>query len=320
MTQLSLDVRIHSINHETDQISSFELVDPGGAPLPPFIAGAHINIYIDKNTIRQYSLCNDPRERYRYLIAVLREVHGRGGSSFMHGQLRQGDMLRISAPCNHFPLATDAGRHLLIAGGIGITPMMAMVAELERRGERYMLHYCARSREHTAFRDRLAPLAAEHRVVFHHDGGNPERGLDIALLLQNREQGTHLYYCGPAGLMKAVAAAAAHWPRQAVHYEFFESPDEERVERLPNREFRVRLALSDESYSVPPDKTIVDVLLENGLHVDTSCKEGYCGTCMTRYLEGEPEHRDIILDEKDRETYVLICCARSKTDELVLDL
>ncbi|MEE8226199.1 MAG: ferredoxin reductase, partial [Kiloniellales bacterium] len=206
------DVRVNDVSREAEDIVSFELVDPDGGDLAPFAAGAHIDVHIDDGLVRQFSLCNDPDERHRYVIAVLKEPDGRGGSQALHDTVRSGDLLSVSEPRNYFPLAGDAAHHLLLAGGIGVTPMMAMVEALEVKGADYFLHYCARAPENTAFLDRLRPLVDAGRVALHHDGGDPRRGLDIDATLKNPEPGTHLYYCGPPGFMSAAASAVVHWP------------------------------------------------------------------------------------------------------------
>lgn len=317
-----MQLLVRSIVLEAKGINAYELVDPAGAALPPFTAGSHIDVKLAGNFIRQYSLCNDPRERHRYVIGVLNVAGGRGGSKAMHESVRVGDLLNISAPRNNFSLAQDASRHVLLAGGIGATPMMAMVETLSARGADFSLLYCSRSPELTAFRDRLKPHAKAGRVVFHHDEGDPARGLDVVAALREHEPGTHLYCCGPGGLMKAVEAATAHWPAGTVHFEFFSAPA---AAAAPLRQadrpdiFKVRLASNGAVYTVPPDRSIVEVLRENGVECETSCEAGICGTCRTRYLEGSPEHRDFLLSDEEHEEFVLICCARSQSDMLVLD-
>lgn len=317
-----MQLLVRSIALEAKGINAYELVDPAGAALPPFTAGSHIDVKLAGNFIRQYSLCNDPRERHRYVIGVLNVAGGRGGSKAMHESVRVGDLLNISAPRNNFSLAQDASRHVLLAGGIGVTPMMAMVETLSARGADFSLLYCSRSPELTAFRDRLKPHAKAGRVVFHHDEGDPARGLDVVAALREHEPGTHLYCCGPGGLMKAVEAATAHWPAGTVHFEFFSAPA---AAAAPLRQadrpdiFKVRLASNGAVYTVPPDRSIVEVLRENGVECETSCEAGICGTCRTRYLEGSPEHRDFLLSDEEHEEFVLICCARSQSDMLVLD-
>jgi ferredoxin-NADP reductase len=217
-------LRIRSITYLATRINGYELVDPNGHDLPPFEAGAHISVQLSEGLVRDFSLWNDPAERTRYCIAVLRELDGRG-SRQMHESVRVGDLVAGSMPRNNFPLADGAEHYLLIAGGIGITPIMAMIAELRRRRAEFRVHYCTRSPEETAFLDDLAVLAALGRVQFHHDGGDPAKGLDIAATLREPRPGTHLYYCGPAGMMAAAAAASAHWPAGTVHFEFFAGPN-----------------------------------------------------------------------------------------------
>ncbi len=316
----AFDVRIQAVTRETEDIISLELVDPRGRDLPEFSAGAHLDVHIAEGLVRQYSLSNDPAERRRYQIAVLNEPAGRGGSKALHEKARPGATLSVSAPRNHFPLANDAKRHLLLAGGIGVTPMMAMIATLTARGDDWRMHYCTRSAEKTAFRERLKPFIAAGNVILHHDGGDPKKGLDIAAALKKVEPGTHLYYCGPSGFMAAVAAAAKHWPDGSVHFEFFNSPATLPAETRPNTPFQVKLKSTGEVLDIPADKSIVQVLRDNGRVIDTSCEEGYCGTCLTRYVEGQPEHRDTLLDADDSAKYVVICCARSILPMLVLDI
>ena len=313
-------LRVRSITYLTDEIYAYELADPNGRDLPRFAAGAHVAVRIGAGVWRDYSLWNDPAERRRYCIAVLRDKQGLG-SRQLHDAVRVGDIAEVSWPRNNFPLAETADRHLLIAGGIGITPIMAMIAELRRRRADFRLHYCARTPEKTAFREELDLLAATGRVVFHFDGGDPTKGLDIAALLREPRPGTHLYYCGPAGLMRAAAEAAAHWPDGTVHCEYFTGPAAARPAALEDDQpFRIRLAKSGGDYEVPPGETILQVLRRSGVDVRASCELGYCGTCLTRYLGGEVDHRDQILNETARKTYLLTCCARAKGDELVLDL
>ncbi len=215
-------LRIRSITYLTARINGYELVDPDGHDLPRFAAGAHISVRLSEGLVRDFSLWNDPAERGHYCIAVLREGPG---SSQLHDRARAGDLVEGSPPRNNFPLAVEAERHLMIAGGIGITPIMAMIAELRRRRAEFRVHYCTRSPDETAFLDDLAVLAAQGLVQFHHDGGDPAKGLDIVAALRECRPGTHLYYCGPAGMMAAAAAASAHWPLGTVHCEYFAGPN-----------------------------------------------------------------------------------------------
>jgi vanillate monooxygenase ferredoxin subunit len=312
-------LRVSKITREAQDIASFELVDPAGLELPPFTAGAHLDVRINDDMRRQYSLCNDPQERHRYVIAVLNEPAGRGGSRAMHEQVAVGSVLPVSAPHNRFPLAGREARfHLLLAGGIGVTPMLAMIAELERRTSPWHMHYCTRNPARTAFLDRLRPLIAAGKVELHHDDGDPARGLDIARTLAAFEIGAHVYFCGPPGFMHAAKASVSAWPPFNVHYEYFTAADD-RTEAA-NTPFRVKIKRSGQVFDIPADRSIVAVLRDNGFEIETDCEDGYCGTCITRYLEGEPDHRDTVLGEDERQRYAMICCARAKSPMLVLDL
>jgi ferredoxin-NADP reductase len=312
-----MQLRVRSITYLAEAINGYEFVDPRGRDLPRFTAGAHVDLRFG-DFVRQYSLCNDPAERRRYCVAVLREDASRGGSRYLHDTIRAGDLLEVSMPRNNFQLESEAEQHLLIAGGIGIAPIMSMIAELQRRRADFQLHYCTRSAARTAFGDDLALIAADGRVHFHYDGGDPARGLDIGALLHDPPQGTHLYYCGPAGLMAAAAEATKGWPAGTVHCEYFTATPAASV--VEDKPFRVRLAKRGVEYEIPVGQTIVGVLRRHGITVPTSCELGYCGACVTRYLAGQPDHRDQVLREYGRGRFVLICCARSKTPVLDLDL
>lgn len=316
----AVELRVAAIAREAEAILAFELAHPGGAALPAFTAGAHVDVILPNGIRRQYSLCNDPRERHRYIIAVLKETAGRGGSKAMHDGVAVGDRLTVSTPRNNFPLAGDEARfHLLLAGGIGVTPMLAMIAALEARGAAWRMHYCTRGPERTAFAARLAPLIAAGKVRLHHDGGDPSRGLDLKALLAERPAGAHVYYCGPPGFMTGAKAAASHWPAEAVHCEYFTAA-EDKPAASANTAFQIRIAKTGQVFDVPADRSIVQVLRANGIAIETDCEEGYCGTCVTPWTAGEPEHRDTVLSEADRKRYMMICCGRSKTPLLVLDL
>jgi len=238
-------LRVRSITYLAERINGYELVEPHGRDLSPFEAGAHISVRIGDELVRDFSLWNDPTERSRYCIAVLCEAEGRGSREW-HEKARVGDIVEVSSPRNNFPLAENAGRHLLIAGGIGITPIMAMVRVLRRQRIDFRLHYCTRSPEDTAFLDELAIPAAQGLVQFYHDGGNPAKGLDIAATLHEYRPGTHLYYCGPTGMMAAAEAASKHWPQGTVHCEYFAGPKSvppmvpEQHDQTPSRPYSER--------------------------------------------------------------------------------
>jgi vanillate O-demethylase ferredoxin subunit len=312
-----MQLRVRSIAYLAEAINGYELIDPRGRDLPRFAPGAHIELRAG-GFLRQYSLWNDAAERRRYCIAVLRESTSRGGSRHLHDHLRVGDIVGVSVPRNNFPLDPTGERHLLVAGGIGIAPIMSMILELRRRRAEFEVHYCTRSPEKTAFRRELAPLAAEGRLRFHHDAGDPAQGLDIRATLREACPGTHLYLCGPAALMAAATESARGWPVGAVHCEYFSGVPEPAT--AEDRPFRIQLAKTGGDYEVGAGETIAEVLQRHGVGVRTSCELGYCGTCLTPYLAGEPDHRDQVLEENGRRHYLLICCSRAKSPVLVLDL
>jgi ferredoxin-NADP reductase len=312
---------VRSITWLAPRIRGYELADPRGRDLPGFEAGAHVELLLPNGLARAYSLYGDPAERRHYRIAVLREENGRGGSAYIQDRLQVGDRVEVSAPKNDFPLAPEARRYHLLAGGIGIAPIMAIIAELRRRRADWVLDYLTRSPEDTAFLDELQIFAAMGRARFHHDGGDPSKGLDIARALADPTPGTQLYYCGPSGMMAAAAEASRHWPQESVHSEYFARPAAAHdMPRPPDRPFRVRLARSGGEYEVGADESIVEALRRHGIAVRTSCELGYCGACLTPYRAGEPLHRDLILDAERRRRFVLICCARAASDMLELDI
>ena len=312
-------LRVSAIRDETLAIKSFELVDPDGLDLPGFTAGSHVDVTLPDGQVRQYSLCNSPAERQRYVLGVLRESDGRGGSCQMHARVFPDDLLTVSMPRNHFPLDENARNHLLIAGGIGITPLLARVSRLHLIDASFELHSCTRDEQSTAFRARLAAGDIASKVHFHHDGGVPGQGLDVSALLPSVVSGTHVYCCGPAGLMTAVKAAGAHWPAGQIHFEHFAAPALS-PSVVGTASFEVEIASSGLVLSVPPDRSILSVLLSAGVLVDSSCEAGVCGTCTTRYLSGEPDHRDVVLSDAEQREYVMICVSRARSARLVLDL
>ncbi|WP_293029762.1 PDR/VanB family oxidoreductase [Pandoraea sp.] len=317
-----LSVMLRTVVYLADDICSFEFVCPHGRSLPAFSAGAHIDIHLPGGIIRQYSLCNDPAERHRYVVAVLRDPRGRGGSLAMHEQLHPGAIVTISMPRNHFPLAAHASSYVFLAGGIGITPIMSMVAEARAAGKPFHLYYCTRTPQRTAFLRELRPLVEAGVALVHHDYGEVAAGLDLKRLLCDYPAGAHLYYCGPTGFLDAVEQAASGWPAQAVHCERFCAPASSCAADDPEGDapFEVELAKSGKRLTVAAGQTIADALVANGVEVDVSCRQGYCGTCMTRYLAGQPLHRDTVLDDEDREDFIMICCSRARGQSLVLDL
>lgn len=302
-------------------IERFVLEHAEGDPLPPFTAGSHIVVVTPRGLSRRYSLCNAPAERDRYVIAVKREPAGEGGSASMLDDVRPGMQLEVSAPFNYFPLADDASSHLLIAGGIGITPILAMARDLAARGADFRLEYCTPSPEATPFLRELSAGDWPGRVRFHHDGGVPPPELPFAELLRERRGETHVYCCGPRGLMNVVRRATSHWPSSAVHFEDFGTSTDPLVEAAtPEDAFDVRLARSDRTVRVTAGVSILEALRREGMDVPSSCESGTCGTCRTRLLDGVADHRDYVLDEDEQRDNIMICVSRARSPRLVLDL
>ncbi len=319
MPAATLSLLVRTIRREASGVHSYELVDPLGADLPAVSAGSHVDVHVNGSTIRQYSLASDPANRKHYVIAVLREEAGRGGSRAMHESVHVGDRVQISAPRNAFALASDAQHHILIAGGIGITPLKAMAHALAADDASFELHYCAKTADHAAFREELSLHGK--RVTHHFDNGNPTDGLDLAALLAAPAVGTHVYYCGPSGFMAACAAATAHWPAGSVHSEHFKVPTADADARpvLAPGSFTVQIASSGLEFVVPADRSVVDMMNENGVETDTSCISGLCGTCKTGYVAGEIDHQDYILSEDERAAFFTPCVSRATSAVLVLD-
>ncbi len=316
-----IKVRVRSKCVEASSICSFELVRTDGGVLPGFSAGSHIDVHLPDGIIRQYSLCNEPSEQHRYVIAVLEDAASRGGSKAMHELVHEGSELVISTPRNHFQLAHPPQKSLLLAGGIGITPVLCMAERLSALGESFELHYGARSEAAMAFRERIAGSAFAQHAHFHFDDGAPAQKFDLGALLGNPGADTHLYVCGPKGFMDAVlnTARSAGWPEARLHYEFFSAA----VTRSDaDGNFEVKLASSGKCITVHKDKTVVQALAAAGVDVLVSCEQGVCGTCLTRVLEGECDHRDMYLTEEEqaKNDQFTPCVSRARSPVLVLDL
>ena len=313
-----IQVKVLRRQEEAEGIFSYELARPDGAPLPAFSAGSHIDVHLPGGLVRQYSLSNDDQETHRYRIAVLRDPASRGGSIALHDQVRAGDALTISAPRNHFPLVTSP-HSLLLAGGIGITPLLCMAQRLVATGRDFSLHYCTRSLSRTAFRDSVAGFG--ERAHLHLDDGDAAQKLDLPAVLAAAPAGSHLYICGPGGFIDFVVqtARAAGWSDDRVHLEYFGAAPQDTT---GDRAFEVRLASTGKTYTIPADQTVVAALQAQGVDMLVSCEQGVCGTCLTSVLEGQCDHRDMYLtdDEKARHDQFLPCCSRAKSPLLVLDL
>jgi phthalate 4,5-dioxygenase reductase component len=266
--------------------------------------------------MRKYSLCNGATEHDRYVIAVKREAEGRGGSVCLVDGTALGDTLLISTPRNDFPLVESKGGYIFIAGGIGITPIMPMIRQVKATGGRFNLYYCTRSLEATAFAAELTSPELQTQAVIHHDGGDPARSFDFWAALE-KPKGQHVYCCGPRPLMDSVRDMTGHWPNSAIHFEsFVDAPPA----RADDREFMVRVSGSEGGIAVPPGTTILQALRREGHKVASSCESGSCGTCRTRLIAGEADHRDFVLPETERANTIMICVSRAKSAELVIEL
>ncbi len=314
-----LRLQVRAIRLLAEGIHAFELIDPDGAELPTVKAGAHVDVHLPGDVMRSYSLAGDPADRMSWTLGVLRELNGRGGSKAMHESVRVGNLLTVGAPRNAFSMVPGAAHTVLLAGGIGITPIRAMAHELTAQGASFELHYCARSPRNAAFAEELRFLVAPDRLHFHFDNGVPGEGLDITGLLQQQADGTHFYYCGPGGLMKACAEASAHWSPGSVHSEHFKAP-EPAPKNAPDASFSVRLARQGITVPVLPEQSIVRAIELAGHRVPTSCLSGLCGACKVDYLEGEVEHNDYILTDEEKTRCLTLCVSRATSPLLVLDL
>lgn len=324
MAQPTIAARVARRWMETPDVCALELVSADGGPLPAFTAGAHVDVHLPGGLVRQYSLLNDPAETHRYRIAVLREPASRGGSVVVHG-LAEGQPLTLGGPRNAFALAQGPHRRLLVAGGIGITPMLCMAEQSLREGSDFALHYAARSASRMAFRGHLSEPRWRGRVHLHAGEGDPARRLDLEALLRAPAPDLHLYACGPAGLLQAALEAARRsgWPESNLHWERFAATS---APMAPAAEadapFEIELARSGRVLRVPAGTTAAQVLVDAGTGLLTSCEQGVCGTCLTRVLAGTPDHRDSYLTPEERAAndQFLPCRSRARCERLVVDL
>jgi phthalate 4,5-dioxygenase reductase subunit len=287
------------------------------ADLPAFTAGAHVQVQVPNGSLRKYSLCNDPAERERYVIAVKHERAGRGGSRSLIEDANIGDELLVCEPVNNFGLPRRTQAFVLIAGGIGITPIMSMTRHLRNEPDKqFRLYYCTRTPEATAFRDELNAPELRNKVKIHHDDGDPNKALDLWPILEQRKNLAHLYCCGPRALMEAVRDMSGHWPPSAVHFEAFGDAE---TRKTDDRPFTVKLARSGDIIDVPAGQTILEAMRARGFEAPSSCESGTCGTCKTRLLSGEADHRDLVLSDGERGDQIMICVSRARSAQLVID-
>jgi len=315
----SVPLRVIRIDNVALDVKAFELTHVDGQPLTPFKAGSHIELQLPNHVVRSYSLLNSPDEVHRYQIAVHRSPLSNGGSQFLHERVEVGDVLLASSPRNNFPLDESAQYSCFIAGGIGITPLLSMAHRLNGIGKPWEFHVCARTRDHAALVSTVTALAeaGQGTVHLHFDHEPGGKMLSIQDLVHKLPQHTHMYCCGPNGMLTAFEQATSTCVERR-HVEYFAAKNDAAL----SGGYVVRLARSGRDLQVPPGKSILDMVLEAGVAVPTSCREGICGTCETRILEGQADHRDALLTQEEQEANqsMMICCSGAKTSRLVLDL
>lgn len=319
MTDQSLKVRVLKRQMQGHDVLVLDLQASDAAPLPAFEAGSHVDVHLDGGVVRQYSLCGDPGQTSVYRIGVLKDPASRGGSTAVHEQLLEGSELCISAPRNLFALADDAEYSILIGGGIGITPMIAMAYALHAQGAPFELHYCGRSEARSGFVEELANAPFADRVHKHFGEGRLRDRWDAGAALGRGQPGIHVYTCGPTGFMGWIidTARAQGFDEMNIHREFFQVEVDS-----SGAGFEVVTARSGKILQVGAGQSIVAALAEVGIEVEMSCEQGICGTCVCDVLEGEPDHRDVYLtdEEKSANDQMLLCCSRARSKTLVLDI
>jgi vanillate O-demethylase ferredoxin subunit len=301
--------------------AGYELCAADGSVLPPFEAGSHIDVHLPGALVRQYSLHDLPSDPARYCIGVLREPQSRGGSAALVDGVKVGDALDISAPRNHFALDRSAGRSVLLAGGIGITPILCMAEQLAQERRAFELHYCGRTLRRMAFIERLRASPYADNVHVHVDDGPTQQMLDAAAVIGLPNPETHLYVCGPAGFMDHVLKTARDlgWNEPQLHREYFAAAP---IDHSADGPFEIELKSNGKLIQVDADKSAAEALREAGTAIAVSCEQGVCGTCVTRVLAGLPDHRDLYLTDAEHEQNDCFtpCCSRARTPRLVLDL
>lgn len=318
MSGSTFPLRVHSISFGAEDVLVFDLRSASRAELPPFQPGAHINVHLNEGVVRSYSLLNDSRERHRYVLAIKREEASRGGSEWMHGEARVGASIPVSGPTNAFELDGRAPHSVLVAGGIGITPLWCMAQSLQASEKSWELHYRAKRRSSAALLEELSQPGWKERVQLSFSDDTDAPRLDLDALVRLAPDGAHFYCCGPAAMIEAFENACRELPPERVHAERFSAAEAPATEGG----YAVRLARSGRVLAVVPGQTILSTLKANGLQATSACQQGVCGECEVRVLAGTPDHRDLVLTPAERSSCrtMMICCSGSLTPELTLDL
>jgi ferredoxin-NADP reductase len=310
------DLVVREAQIVADGVVALTLADPNGGELPPWTPGAHIDFVLGNELIRQYSLCSSPSKPDVWRVGVLRAPDSRGGSERVHDILAPGSIVRVRGPRNHFPLVASA-RYLFIAGGIGITPLLPMIAEADASGADWRLLYGGRERASMGFLEELAQYGDRVKIVPQDEEGM----LDLESALGTPQPNTLVYCCGPEALLGAVEKFCEKWPTGSLHLERFSARPQERAAEADST-FELVLQRSGVTLEVPPDKSVLTVIREAGVSVLASCLEGVCGTCETEVIEGDVDHRDSVLNEEEQASneYMMVCVSRCRSPRLVLDL
>jgi vanillate monooxygenase ferredoxin subunit len=321
MAARGIEVRIAGRRDAAEGIICLELTPLDGETLPRFEAGAHVDVYLSFRLVRQYSLCNDPAETNRYRLGILLEKNGKGGSAEIHRDFGAGKVIRIGAPRNQFRLAADARHSVLLAGGIGATPLLAMAYQLSAASRSFEMHYFCRTLSRAAFLDNLLTECFALNVKVHFNDAPADHRFVVPRDIPVPGPGHHFYVCGPKGFMDAMidAARAKGWPEDSIHLENFAAAAQVDSSRSS---FVIEARRSGKSVEVQAGETAAQVLLAAGIDVPLSCESGICGTCLTDVIDGVPDHRDSYLTEEEKAAnkQMTVCCSRARTAELVLDI
>ena len=302
----------------TDSICRLRMKATDSTALPLASAGSHIDVHLGNGCIRQYSLCCEHGADY-YEIAVLKEENGRGGSTFIHEEINEGDEFQISEPKNLFPLAANANESILIAAGVGVTPILSMAETLHREGKPFTMHYCSKNEMQTAYKKRIDASSFVDRVQYHFSEINGRMPLNDAIC--SARDGLHLYVCGPTSFTDSVIHYASEngWGSSNIHREYFSAAP---IENGNEQSFEIEIKSTGDIYTVPADQSILEVLEEEGIFIPVACEQGVCGSCITGLLSGEADHKDVFMtkDEHSIMNKITPCCSRAKSSRLTLDL